>query len=172
MRSVKLTMHVAGVSAAAAFRTLADFGRYPEQTDAVRSVTVTRSDATTTVSEWEVNFRTGILRWTEQDTFDIERCRIDFCQIRGDVDAFEGAWACTDEPSGCVIEFEARLDMGIPSLADALEPIAVRTLVENTVVIVRGLFATDVVVESDIPARRHPRTAGTVAPAAAAAIAR
>ena len=55
MRSVQLTLHVAGVSAAAAFRTLSDFGRYPEQTDAVRSVTVTRSDATSTVSEWEVN---------------------------------------------------------------------------------------------------------------------
>src|SRR6478736_6692065 len=101
MRSVKLTMHVAGVSAAAAFRTLADFDRYPEQTDAVRSVTVTRSDATTTVSQWEVNFRSGILRWTEQDTFDIERCRIDFCQIQGDVDTFEGSWACADEPTGC-----------------------------------------------------------------------
>ena len=172
MRSVKLTMHVAGVSATAAFRTLADFSRYPEQTDAVRSVTVTQSDATSAVSQWEVNFRSGILRWTEQDTFDVDRCRIDFCQIQGDVDTFEGSWACTDEPAGCVIEFEARLDMGIPSLADALEPIAVRTLVENTVVIVRGLFATDVVVESDIPARRHPRAARTVAPAAVAAVAR
>lgn len=172
MRSVKLTMHVAGVSAADAFRTLADFNRYPEQTDAVRSVIVTRSDATSTVSQWEVNFRTGILRWTEQDTFDVEACRIDFCQIQGDVDTFEGAWACADEPTGCVIEFEARLDMGIPSLADALEPIAVRTLVENTVVIVRGLFAADVVVESDIPSRRHPRAVGTVATAAVAAVAR
>ena len=172
MRSVQLSMHLAGVSAAAAFRTLADFSRYPEQTEAVRSVSVTQSDATTTVSQWEVNFRSGILRWTEQDTFDVERCRIDFCQIAGDVDTFEGAWVCADEPTGCVIEFEARLDMGIPSLADALEPIAVRTLVENTVVIVRGLFATDVMVESDIPAPRHLRAAGTVPSAAVTAIAR
>ena len=172
MRSVQLSMHLAGVSAAAAFRTLADFSRYPEQTEAVRSVSVTQSDATTTVSQWEVNFRSGILRWTEQDTFDVERCRIDFCQIAGDVDTFEGAWVCADEPTGCVIEFEARLDMGIPSLADALEPIAVRTLVENTVVIVRGLFAADVVVESDIPAPRHPRAVGTVPSAAVTAIAR
>jgi hypothetical protein len=30
--------------------------------------------------------------------------------------------------------------MGIPSLADALEPIAVRALVDNTAAIVSGLF--------------------------------
>jgi hypothetical protein len=37
--------------------------------------------------------------------------------------------------------------MGIPSLADALEPIAVRTLVDNTVSIVRGLVGRAELVE-------------------------
>ncbi len=40
--------------------------------------------------------------------------------------------------------------MGIPSLADALEPIAVRTLVDNIVSIVRGLVGDAELVESDI----------------------
>jgi hypothetical protein len=51
---------------------------------------------------------------------------------------------------GTEIAFGARLDMGIPSLADALEPIAVRTLVDNIVSIVRGLVGDAELVESDI----------------------
>jgi hypothetical protein len=46
--------------------------------------------------------------------------------------------------------FSARLDMGIPSLADALEPIAVRTLTGNIVSIVRGLVGQAELVASDV----------------------
>jgi hypothetical protein len=40
--------------------------------------------------------------------------------------------------------------MGIPSLADALEPIAVRTLIDNIVSIVRGLVGRAELVTSDV----------------------
>ena len=40
--------------------------------------------------------------------------------------------------------------MGIPSLADALEPIAARTLIGNIVSIVRGLIGTAVLIASDV----------------------
>jgi hypothetical protein len=46
--------------------------------------------------------------------------------------------------------FSARLDMGIPSLADALEPIAARTLIENIVSIVNGLVGHADLVASDV----------------------
>ena len=39
--------------------------------------------------------------------------------------------------------------MGIPSLADALEPIAVRALIDNIVSIVRGLFGSAELAASD-----------------------
>ena len=51
---------------------------------------------------------------------------------------------------GSEIVFSARLDMGIPSLADALEPIAVRTLIDNIVSIVRGLVGHAELVASDV----------------------
>ena len=78
-----------------------------------------------TVSQWEVNFRAGILRWREEDRFDRAALSIAFRQLEGDVAIFDGVWRCTDAPDGCEVTFDARLDMGIPSLADALEPIAV-----------------------------------------------
>jgi ribosome-associated toxin RatA of RatAB toxin-antitoxin module len=134
----------------AAYATLADFERYPELCDAVRNVAVTDVSDNLTVSQWEVSFRAGLLRWTEEDTFDPGALSITFRQLEGDIALFDGSWECLDAAQGCEIVFSARLDMGIPSLADALEPIAVRALIDNVVSIVRGLFGSAELVASDV----------------------
>jgi len=150
MRSVRLGLHVPHTSANAAYETLADFERYPELCDAVRNVAITEVSDNLTVSQWEVNFRAGLLRWTEEDTFDPGALSITFRQLEGDIAVFDGSWECLDAAQGCEIVFSARLDMGIPSLADALEPIAVRALIDNVVSIVRGLFGSAELVASDV----------------------
>jgi uncharacterized membrane protein len=132
------------------YQTLADFERYPQLCDAVRSVAVTQVSDDVTVSHWEVTFRAGLLRWTEQDTFDPGALSITFRQLEGDAAIFDGSWQCLDAATGSEIMFSARLDMGIPSLADALEPIAVRTLTDNIVSIVRGLVGRAELVASDV----------------------
>jgi len=150
MRTVLLRLHVPGKPASDVYRTLADFERYPELADAVRSVAVTSVSENRTVSRWEVTFRAGLLRWTEEDTFDPAALRITFRQLQGDAAVFDGSWQCADAGPGSEIIFAARLDMGIPSLADALEPIAVRTMTDNIVTIVRGLLGHAELVTSDI----------------------
>jgi ribosome-associated toxin RatA of RatAB toxin-antitoxin module len=131
------------------YATLADFERYPELSDAVRSVAITEVSDNVTVSRWEVTFRAGLLRWTEEDTFDPDALSITFRQLDGDIAVFDGSWRCSDAAQGSEIVFAARLDMGIPSLADALEPIAVRTMTDNIVAIARGLFGRAELVASD-----------------------
>ena len=148
MRSVQLDLTVPSPCAVDVYATLADFARYPEFSPAVRSVTVTDIGDQTTVSRWEVTFRAGLLRWVEEDRFDPAMQRIEFHQLEGDVAVFDGSWTCTDTTDGVQITFAARLDMGIPSLADALEPIAVRTLIDNTVAIVCGLLGDGVRVDA------------------------
>ena len=150
MRSVRLGLHVPHTSANAAYETLADFERYPELCDAVRNVAVTDVSDSLTVSQWEVSFRAGLLRWTEEDTFDPGALSITFRQTEGDIAVFDGSWECLDAAQGCEIVFSARLDMGIPSLADALEPIAARTLTDNIVSFVRGLVGGAELADSDI----------------------
>lgn len=158
MRTVELQISVPNRRPADVYETLADFERYPDMSEAVRSVEVTQATATTTVSRWEVSFRAGVLCWTEQDTFDRDELTIEFRQLEGDVALFDGSWRCAPSDShaagsdsgGTMITFAARLDMGIPSLADALEPIAVRTLIENTVSIVSGLFGDASLHASDV----------------------
>ena len=150
MRTVRLRLHVPGKSASDVYQTLADFERYPELASAVRSVAVTEVSENRTVSAWEVTFRAGLLRWTEEDTFDPAALSITFHQLEGDAAVFDGSWECADAAQGSEIVFSARLDMGIPSLADALEPIAARTLIDNIVSIARGLFGTAELVASDV----------------------
>ena len=150
MRTVRLRLHVPHKSAADVYATLADFERYPELSDAVQSVAVTEVSENRSVSRWEVTFRAGLLRWTEEDTFDPAALSITFRQLEGDIAVFDGSWECFDAAPGSEIVFAARLDMGIPSLADALEPIAVRTLIDNTVLIVRGLVGSAELVASEV----------------------
>ncbi len=150
MRTVRLRLHAPQMQASDVYATLADFERYPDLCEAVKSVAVTAVSENRTVSRWEVAFRAGLLRWTEEDTFDPEALSITFRQLEGDVAVFDGSWQCVDAAQGSEIVFSARLDMGIPSLADALEPIAVRTLIDNTVSIVRGLVGTAELIASDV----------------------
>jgi ribosome-associated toxin RatA of RatAB toxin-antitoxin module len=148
MRTVELLIDVPGRDVDEVYSALADFERYPELAAAVHSVTVTRITDAVTRSTWEVAFRAGVLRWTEEDRFDPAARTIDFHQTEGDIALFEGTWRCVAGGEGTRILFRARLDMGIPSLADALEPIAVRTLVDNTVGIVDGLMGGARLVDS------------------------
>jgi len=150
MRTVRLRLHVPHKPASDVYATLADFERYPEFCDAVQSVAVTAVSENRTTSRWEVTFRAGLLRWTEEDVFEPGALSITFRQLEGDMAVFDGSWQCVDTAQGSEILFTARLDMGIPSLADALEPIAVRTLIDNIVSIVRGLMGSAELVASDV----------------------
>jgi ribosome-associated toxin RatA of RatAB toxin-antitoxin module len=150
MRTIRLRLHVPRTSASDVYATLADFERYPALCEAVQTVAVTEVSEHRTVSQWEVTFRAGLLRWTEEDTFDPGALTITFRQLEGDVAVFDGSWQCVDAAQGSEVLFSARLDLGIPSLADALEPIAARTLIANIVSIVRGLVGSAELVASDL----------------------
>jgi len=150
MRTVRLRLNVPQKSAGDVYATLADFERYPTLCEAVQNVTVTEVAGNLTVSQWEVTFRAGLLRWTEEDTFDPSTLTITFRQLEGDIAVFDGSWQCVDAAQGSEVLFSARLDMGIPSLADALEPIAARTLIGNIISIVRGLVGSAELVASDM----------------------
>jgi len=152
MRTVRLLLYVPHRPARDVYETLTDFERYPALCEAVQNVAVTEVSDNFAVSHWEVTFRAGKLRWTEADTFDPGASSITFRQLEGDMAVFDGSWECTDAAHGSEIFFCASLDMGIPSLADALEPIAARTLIDNIVSIVRGLVGSAELVTSEVAA--------------------
>lgn len=144
MREVQLEVRVLGGDAEKTYEALSDFERYPELTDAVRGVAVRECHGDTLLSEWEVNFRNGVLRWSERDELNRQDRTIGFDQLEGDFAHFSGTWRVEERPNGCTVRFFARFDLGMPSLAPMIDPIAETTLQENILRILDGLLEEDV----------------------------
>ncbi|MGW0554247.1 type II toxin-antitoxin system RatA family toxin [Streptomyces sp. NPDC002926] len=140
MPEVTVDALVTGTSAAAVFDRLRDFASYPRYTDAVRQVVVTGVDADTVDSDWSVNFRNGVLCWSERDRIDASALTIDFAQSDGDFDRFEGSWRVRQDDESVTVRFTAAFDLGMPSLAAIIDPIATRALTESITSILRGLL--------------------------------
>jgi ribosome-associated toxin RatA of RatAB toxin-antitoxin module len=126
------------------FSRLADFGAYPEFTDTVRTVGVKTISATEVESNWEVNFRKGILVWSERDDINPETRRIEFEQITGDFATFTGSWFVVTEGDNVRVEFTSRFDLGIASLASLIDPVACAAMRDAVRDILRGLFGADI----------------------------
>ena len=126
-----------------AYQLLSNFDAYPRYMSSVRSVDVREHSEQGCLSAWEVSFREGTLKWIERDTFRPEAHRIDFEQIEGDLLVFKGSWQVEADGKGSRVRFRSVFDLGIPSLAAFLEPVAEDALVENIEKILRGLFGED-----------------------------
>ena len=140
MRHVEIHAFIQGMNFDTVFDTLADFRHYAELVDVVRSVDMDRPTDGTARSSWVVEFRNGLLRWTEEDWFRRDQGRLDFNQIEGDFDEFYGGWVLAPEPDGVRTALIADFDFGVPSLASIVEPVAERVLTDVTQQILLGLF--------------------------------
>ncbi|HEX2314162.1 MAG TPA: SRPBCC family protein [Thermomonospora sp.] len=136
--TVTLGARVPGADPDAVFARLRDFPGYTRHTDVVKDVVITEERDGVQLSDWSVYFRTGLLRWTERDVIDTAARTIVFSQVHGDFAVLEGGWAVLADP--VTVRFRTRFDIGIPSLAAMLNPVAARALTANTTAILRGLF--------------------------------
>lgn len=141
MRHVELEALVRGERAEHVFDTILQWDRYPELAPHVRETTVhsTLPDPRGS-SSWALHFRSGLLRWTEDETFDREKLRIGFSQSDGDFDEFSGTWQVEQEEGDVTVRFSCEFDFGIPSLESILDPIAQRVIKETIAWAVTGLF--------------------------------
>lgn len=148
MRSLELKVRSAMTDADVAYRRITEFERYPDFVEEVRSVVVhDGGGGEPLVSEWEIFFRNGPLRWSEVDYFQHDLRRIVFEQISGDFEVFRGSWRVEPDGDGCAVTFGATFDFGIPSLAGVLEPIATKVLKEGIALIVHQLLGEATVLD-------------------------
>jgi len=145
VRSIRLRLGLDTGDPTAAFDLISDFTRYPAIARDVHFVETTPAAEAGAPrhSEWEVNFRRGIMRWVERETLDRQRLRIEFEQTDGDFEEFSGTWqlalAGADE-GPTEVDFEVTYDFGIESLAGIMDPIAERVIKRVVVSVLEELF--------------------------------
>jgi ribosome-associated toxin RatA of RatAB toxin-antitoxin module len=141
MRRVELEAHIPGVAPETVFDSMLRFERYPALAPHVQSVHVSQTvPSPTGTSAWELHFRSGLLRWTEQERFLRDELRLEFEQVQGDFDSFSGCWTFRPDGPAAALRFEADFDFGIPSLEGILDPIAERVIKETVAWAVVGMF--------------------------------
>ncbi|MGW6459216.1 type II toxin-antitoxin system RatA family toxin [Streptomyces sp. NPDC055078] len=126
---------------AIAWRAVTRLEDYAEYMENVESVTVLgRTDAGARVSEWSVLLKGSVLEWVEEDELDEETRTMSFSQVSGDLDEFKGYWRVTDAGEGTsVVTFSVDFEIGIPLLADMLNPVAAKALRENSEHMLRAI---------------------------------
>lgn len=122
------------------FDVLQDFESYPRLTPAVREVHILDRTPEVITSRWAVNFRGGVLQWVERDLIDPVARTIAFDQLEGDFHRFSGVWTVSAQGDRTVVEFSSEFDLGMATLAQILNPVAMRALQENISLLLRGLF--------------------------------
>jgi ribosome-associated toxin RatA of RatAB toxin-antitoxin module len=142
-RDVEIAALVPDADAAEVFAVLADFERYPELTATVREVEMGNELDGGVDSTWSVNFRNGILRWTERDVVDRDALTITFTQTRGDFATFEGRWRVAPLGDDVTVRFEVTFDLGMPTLDPLIGPVAHRAMVDSIRSIITGVTGSD-----------------------------
>lgn len=145
MRHVTLEVLVPSADADTVFARISDFEQYAKYTSAVREITIDDVSDGTSTSTWSVNFRKGVLRWRERDRMDPIARRIEYEQIDGDFERFAGTWQISQAEGAVKVVFTATFDLGIPTLALIIDPIAERALSENIKAILVGLLGADII---------------------------
>ncbi|MDX3227941.1 type II toxin-antitoxin system RatA family toxin [Streptomyces sp. ME19-01-6] len=151
MRHVELDAVVRSEKAGYVFENIVKWEKYPQLAPHVQATTVHGAfPAEAGSSSWELHFRSGLLRWTEEERFFPERGEIHFEQTDGDFDSFAGQWHITQSGDDVVVRFDADFDFGIPSLEGILDPIAERVIKETVAWAVTGSFARTEI-RGDVP---------------------
>jgi ribosome-associated toxin RatA of RatAB toxin-antitoxin module len=116
---------------------------YPRFMQPVREVKILSRSGDITDAEWSVELKGSLLQWSERETCREADHRIDFVQIEGDLEKFEGHWDLKTLDDGATeVELRVDFEIGIPMLRDMLNPVAEKALRENAITMLRA-FARD-----------------------------
>lgn len=124
--------HVTEAAVDVVWNTLLDCERFPSYMHEVREVEILRDDGERRHSRWLVLLKGSELEWEEDEVVDHRNHRIDFRQTEGDLAYFDGWWQVGVERGRTVIELVVEFDIGIPMMAEMLNPVAARALEDNS----------------------------------------
>ncbi|MEF9384631.1 SRPBCC family protein [Ralstonia solanacearum species complex bacterium KE056] len=112
---------------------------YPRFMKPVQEVKILSRNGDTIDAEWEVELKGSLLRWSEREICHPQDHRIDFTQIEGDLEKFEGHWDLKEVSDHATeVELLVNFEIGIPMLRDMLNPVAEKALRENAMTMLRS----------------------------------
>lgn len=117
-----------------AWAVVTDVESYAECMQSVRSVVIAEGrDSDERTTTWSVLLRGSVLQWSEAEKLDHARRVVTFEQIDGDLERFSGYWRVEEiAEDRCRVTLHVDFDIGIPLLAEMLNPIAATALTENS----------------------------------------
>src|SRR4051794_12383729 len=120
--------------AAKVWQVVTDIERYPDLMDSVRWVKIVDGvDPRARRSAWSVLLKGSILEWEELERLDPDAMVMEFHQVAGDMETFDGEWRVTALDTGHTnVTLHITFEIGIPLLADMLNPVAERSLRDNS----------------------------------------
>jgi ribosome-associated toxin RatA of RatAB toxin-antitoxin module len=132
MPDVELQMDIRA-PVARVWETVVDIERYPASMESVRWVRIVdAASPTVRTAAWSVTLKGSILEWREMERLDPARRVVEFEQLSGDMERFEGAWRLEPRaPLLTRVHLRVSFEIGIPLLAEMLNPVAQRSLHDN-----------------------------------------
>lgn len=131
MPTVEVKLSIAA-PAQATWQAVSRIEDYADYMENVNSVRVIESSGAQRVSEWSVLLKGSTLEWVEEDEIDDAERVMTFRQRSGDLDRLDGYWRVDpDGDHASVTTFFVEFEIGIPLLADMLDPVAAKALRDN-----------------------------------------
>ena len=131
MPVVKVEEHIAA-PIETAWELVNDVTAYPRLMEPVRSVEVLEAGKDYRRVAWEVDLKGCVMRWVEYEAIDQARHRIDYHQVDGDLGDFRGYWELDGVGDGTRVVLLVDFDIGMPTLSEMLDPVAVQAVEQNS----------------------------------------
>jgi len=120
-----------------------DIERYPDLMTNVVSVKIEEWETPTSRrSQWAMIIKGATLVWRDREFIDHDEHTVNFTQVSGDLERFEGAWELTAKEAELTrVRLTISFEIGIPLLAGMLNPVAQRALYGNAREMLEGVQA-------------------------------
>jgi ribosome-associated toxin RatA of RatAB toxin-antitoxin module len=118
-----------------------DIERYPELMTNIVSVKIEEWETPTTRrSQWAMIIKGATLVWRDREFIDHDDHTVNFTQVSGDLESFEGAWELSVKEAELTrVRLTISFEIGIPLLAGMLNPVAQRALYGNAREMLEGV---------------------------------
>jgi ribosome-associated toxin RatA of RatAB toxin-antitoxin module len=117
-----------------------DFGSYPTYMRTVESVEELDAPEGRRLTRWRALFKGSILCWTDESIALPDEWRVEFQQVDGDLERFDGTWQLAPISADVTnVTLAVDFEIGIPQLASLLNATAAAAIEENCISMIQDV---------------------------------